>query len=150
MHTSLFWPGQPRHLVQLLDGSQPRARYLVLGGHGDARGFLLPELAEELHPRQPFHTVMTPEDVKDHLRFDRTVVVSTACSTGTEEMAEAFLSRGAGAYLAPTAYPDGSAALHFVNCLFYAVCCSHLSVGEAHREVKPTHSDFRMFTLYQR
>ena len=45
-------------------------------------------------------------------------VINLGCLTGAPGLADAFRAAGTAAYVAPTDYPDGNAALAFVTNLF--------------------------------
>lgn len=146
---NVFWTGQPRHIVDVLGGKEPRAKHIVLSSHGDADGFCMVELAPELAGRQPFNAKMTPTDVEKYLSFDGSVVVSSACMTGHRKMADAFLAKGATHYIAPNDYPDGSAALYFMTSFYYYLFCGALSVEEAYAKAKGRDRSLEMFELFK-
>lgn len=111
--------------------------------------FPLPEFVVQLAAQQPFSELLTPDDVRKHLRFDRSIVVSTACNSGDERMAEAFLARGARYYIAPQGYPDGSSALLYVLNFYYHLFHNQLDVEAAHAKAKSQDSETQLFELYQ-
>jgi hypothetical protein len=42
---------------------------IVISGHGDERGLLLPELAEEVRSRYPYDEVIRPQDFAGFLQL---------------------------------------------------------------------------------
>ncbi|MDX2968621.1 hypothetical protein PWY87_33420 [Kribbella solani] len=76
--------------------------------HGDDHGFLVPD-----------EPTITPADIRDHAYLDGKTVINLGCLTGAGDLPGAFRSAGTAAYVAPIDYPDGSAALAFVNNLFF-------------------------------
>lgn len=114
-----FPVGQPRHLVAALGGVRQAARYVVLSCHGADGGILLDELIPEVARNQPFLGSAGPDEIRAHLRFPGSVVISTGCDTGTRALADAVFDAGGSAYLAPESEPFGHAAVFAVLYLFY-------------------------------
>ena len=148
--TNIFWIGQPKHIVEVLNGENTRSKHIVLGGHGESKGFNMVELERKLSMSQPFTTLMTPKDVENNLVFKGNVVVSSACMTGSQEMADAFLNKGADIYIAPNDYPDGNAALYFLNSFYYYLFCKDLPVKEAFSRAKARDKCMAMFKLFEK
>ena len=118
LRVDLYQIGQARHLVTALS-DLAGADYVVINCHGDHDGIVLPELAAAVEAQQPFHHRLTAEDLTRYAYFDGALVISTGCTTGTDALGRAVLAAGASGYLAPTDYPDGSAAFFAVTFLFY-------------------------------
>ncbi len=143
-----YWIGQPGHITELLNGEQLRSKHLLITGHGNEAGFSLVELGPEVAKQQPFVNTMRPEDVRNYIQLNKSVVVSTACRTGSEAMRTAFLDKGAAYYIAPTDYPDGNSALYYVISFYYHLFCGGLSVTESHEYARATDDETSMFALF--
>jgi hypothetical protein len=78
--------GQARHLVAALSG-RDGPEFVVLDCHGVDGAVVLPELSVELEREQPFHGVLTADDLRGFARFDGATVISTGCDTGIPELA---------------------------------------------------------------
>lgn len=124
--------GQARHLVTALS-LHHGTEFVVLDCHGVDGGVVLPELSEELEREQPFHGVLTADDLRGFARFDRATVISTGCDTGMPRLAEAVLACGAAGYLAPAGQPEGHASLFALSYLFYELAEGRSAAAAAER-----------------
>lgn len=142
---SLRLIGRPNDLLEVLEGDSP-ADALILCGHGDGGAFLLPELGEEVYlPDEP-RSLLKPDSIRAHLRRRNTLIVSTACTTGDPETADAFVSPENGnLYIAPADYVEGTAAYFFTVRLFYEMLCLGRSVKEACRNAASTDEECDLF-----
>lgn len=115
---SVTWVANSAQIVEFLSGSPPHDLILICA-HGDRRGVLLPLVADEVKARFPFHDALGPKDLAGFVRLKRSVVLCSACATGTDAMARAFLMNGARSFIAPPDFPDGDVALWFaLNFIF--------------------------------
>lgn len=148
MHIEMYYIGQPKDFVQIVNNRVKQDHYILLVGHGNDKGFLLPELSSELNPSQPFTGCITPADVRDHLSFKNNVVISTACMTGNTEMADAFLEVGASIYIGPDGYPDGDSALYYMLSLYYSLHHTGLSIKQSHSVARSPDKETALFRMY--
>jgi len=139
--------GQPLHLVEVLE-AEVRAPYLLINAHGDERGILLPELDAEIASNQPFDQVLTPELVREYGRISGAVVVTTACASGSQSMADAWLAAGASAYVAPSGFPGGADAVMFASHLFWLMLCRLQPLDQAFTAASAIGGDAGMFRLF--
>ncbi len=143
---SVTWTGNSAQIVDFLSQT-PAHELILICGHGDERGVLLPELAEEVRARFPFNDLISPHDFAGFARLGGNVVLSSCCATGTPEMARAFLKNGARFFIGPDDYPDGDMALLF-EIMFVSHFLKHgdvrAALDEAHRCV-PESEMFRLF-----
>jgi hypothetical protein len=102
------WVGSRAEAIKLLTGELPIDDVVILSCHGDEHGILIPD-----------EPSITPADVREHARLDGKTVVSLGCHTGSRDLSAAFRAAGTAHYLAPSDYPDGTAALAFVGNLFF-------------------------------
>lgn len=146
LRVDLYRIGQARHLVTALSDIAG-AEYVVIDCHGDHGGIVLPELAAAVEAQQPFHRRFTADDLTRYAHFNGALVISTGCRTGTDAMSQAVFAAGATGYLAPTDYPEGSAAFLALTLLFY-----ELTQGrDIHRALAALHhldADFSMWRLH--
>ncbi len=128
--------GSRPQFVEILRGSIPTFRDILLSCHGDDAGFTIPyqkplsatELARKIH--LPGHRV-----------------VSLGCMTGTEALASAFLGGGCEAYVAPTDGVKANAALLFAIHLFYFLA-GGWSLSEAVEEARKHDAQCARFKLW--
>lgn len=110
MDVSVVWVGNAAQIVAALSQSTP-FDLVIICAHGDERGLLLPDLAEDLKPNYPFADAISAADFSSFVKLEKSVVLNTSCAMGTPELADAFLSNGATAYVAAPDYPDADIAL---------------------------------------
>ncbi|WP_245719994.1 hypothetical protein [Nocardia uniformis] len=139
--------GQPRHLVAVLGGERPVAPYVIVCCHGVDDSIVLPELGGELAAQQPFNGKLGPAEVRQHLRFQGSAVLSLGCDTGNAELARAFLDSGANHYIAPTDSPYGHASLFAALYLFYELT-QERSLEEAVRRLSGHDDELAMWRMY--
>ena len=116
-----YYPvGRPDDFLRLLAGETgfPRADATVFCMHGEDGAFLMPVLGEDVYFADEPRGAIGPALIRDVLRLEDTVILSTACTTGAEETAAVFRGRG-NVYAAPTGYVEGSAALMFAVRFLY-------------------------------
>ena len=147
----LYGIGQARHLASVLhgDGLGGIPDFLIITGHGEEGAIIVPECAEEIERLQPFHRLMTPAHVRAHFTLTGSTVLSLGCTTGSDEMADAFLAAGAKAFAGPSGYPDASDAIVFTHLLFHGLAQGaeiEAAVQRA-RDFAPTLTEWRLWAL---
>jgi hypothetical protein len=147
LRVNLHLVGRASQLVRLL--SEPGAPHLLLIGHGDEGGIVIPDLPPELAAAEPFNALLRPEDVRACAKLDGRVVVCTGCSTGNEDLAQAFLAAGASAYIAPEADEDGEAAMGFSVALYFGLLYLDLPLAEAVEQARALGGETELFRLFR-
>jgi len=148
---SLHLVGEAKDVVRILGGEEKIADTIILSGHGDEKGLVLPELGPEIEKEQPYHGTTTPGDFKKFLNLPPgSLVLNTSCALGTEEMAGAFLGSGCRYYIGPTDYPDGTSAVFYALHFFYERICRGNGVEQAHQSARAHDDETAMFRLYRR
>ncbi len=144
---TLTWVGNSGQIVEYFS-HHPEHDLIIISGHGDEHGLLLPELAEEVRSRYPFNELIRPEDFAHFLRLAGNTVINTSCLGGMHQLAEVFLQHGAAYYIGPTDYPEGSASLMYVLDFLYNYLLHGQHVEEAHRKAANHSDDRKQFKLY--
>ncbi len=136
---SVTWVANSSQVVDFLS-QQPPHDLILICAHGDERGIVLPILADEVKARFPFSDALSPHDLETFVRLNRNVVLCSACSTGTDVMARAFLGNGARSFIAPAHFPEGDIALWFILNFVFAFLKSdgnvEMAFEAAHRGVE--------------
>lgn len=123
--------GRPFHFIEVLRGEYlVKPEYILLVGHGDRNGFVMPEISIDLYLEEEPRKYIRVEDVHNNIKISNTCIISTACLSGMYEMADAFKTTG-NTYIAPVDYIDGSADLIFVVRLFYEIITNNKSIIDA-------------------
>ena len=97
----------------------PEHEIIIISGHGDERGLLLPELSEEVKNKYPYNNVITAEDFAQFVQLNKNIVINASCMGSIKSFADVFLSRGASCYIAPNNYPEGGATLMYLLNFIY-------------------------------
>lgn len=143
--------GRPYDLIDILSGKDlyPNTDTIVLCFHGEEGQLIMPELEESVYePGEPKGN-FGPEEIRRFARLAGKTVISTGCSAGNVETAQAFLDSGCEIYIGPNDYPDGNDALMFVLRLFYDLIQNNRSVKEAFQNAKSLDAEMDMFQLYE-
>ncbi|MFS8045105.1 hypothetical protein [Rhizobium sp. BR 314] len=127
----LHLPGTPDDVLKCLDQGAVAPEYIILSGHGDDTGFVLGEFVEGIDTSALVKGSLPPVSLMNRIDLPGKVVLSTACLTGSEAFAQAFLSGGVRAYIAPAEYPDGAAIPLFVHGFFYHLLQKQASLEES-------------------
>lgn len=127
----LHLPGTPVDVLKCLGQGETAPEYVILSGHGDETGFVLGQFVEEIDTSALVKGSLPPVNLMNRIKLPGKVVLSTACLTGNEAFARAFLSGGARAYIAPAEYPEGAAIPLFVHGFFYYLLQKQVSLEEA-------------------
>lgn len=145
---NLYLIGKSSDLVGLFKKPEHLSPHILITCHGTKKGIVLPELAVQVAKKEPYTDTLTSSDLKEFVNLQGQTVVSTGCVTGNQSFAKAFLSRGAGAYIAPEGYPEGNATLLFVVNFYYFIFIKKLSIKQAYQKVarlEPKEFDFELF-----
>ena len=145
---TMTWVGNSSQIVEYFS-HRPEQDLIIISGHGDARGLLLPELAEEVRSRYPYNDVLRPEDFAHFLQLAGNTIINTSCLGGMQHLADVFLQQGAAYYIGPTEYPEGSASLMYVLDFLYTYLLHGQRVEEAHGKASNHSDDRKQFKLYQ-
>ena len=144
---TVTWVGNSGQIVDYLSSGSDH-ELIIISGHGDERGLLLPELAAEVAGLYPYNKVIQAADFGQFLQLRGNTVISLACLGGMSQLADAFLAGGARYYIGPIDYPDGSATLMYVlDFLYNHICHSH-DVMAAHHIASRHEDDRQQFKLY--
>ena len=145
---SVTWVGNSSQVVNYLS-SKPSHDLIILSFHGDDRGMLMPSLAEECRYTYPYFDVIGPDNFAQFLALENSIILNHGCMGGTDEMAAAFLSCGASAYVGATDYPDSAASTKFVLDFLYGYLIeSGRDVEKSYQAAHTGDDDRRMFRLY--
>lgn len=145
---TVTWVGNSRQIVDYFS-APPAHELLIIAGHGDERGLLLPELGQEIQHLYPYNGVITPQDFRHFLRAPLPIVLNLACHGGAPALAEAFLEHGAPAYIGATTYPNADATLMYALEFLYTYVQNGKHLGMAHQQAAAHDDDRQQFHVYQ-
>ena len=134
----VHWVGSRQQFLEILGGNVPTFRYVVLSCHGEDDSILV-----------PYERPVSAAELSNTVQLPGRIVVNLGCRTGTEALATAFLGGGCDAYIAPTDYVDGNAAMLFAIHLFYFLAKKH-TLTEAVEESRKHDAECALFKLYSK
>lgn len=105
----LYLPGTPEDILACLKLPDQPPPYLIISGHGDENGLVVGEFDTEVTRIGLKDGSMCADILSGDIDLRDTVVFSTACCTGSEAFAKAFMEGGARAYIASPGYPGDAA-----------------------------------------
>lgn len=140
--------GRPSDIADALTIFGNPSRLALICAHGDADGFIMPDLAPGSDDWHLTDNRLRPDDIREHIRLDGTTVISTACATGTDDFAAAFHETGADVYLAPDGEPDGRTAALIVALVIQLVVSDNLRWSEALARAASVLPDAGLFRVW--
>lgn len=145
---SVTWVANSAQVVNFFAGC-PEQEVIIISGHGNEHGLLLPKLAEEVKHKYPYNDVITPEDFAQFIQLNKNIVINTSCMSGTKVFADVFLSKGARCYIAPNNYPEGSSTLMYLLSFIYEYTQNRYDVEKAHYYSSQHPNDRQQFILFK-
>jgi hypothetical protein len=82
---TMTWVGNSSQIVEYFS-HHPEKDLIIISGHGDERGLLLPELAQEVRNRYPYNEVLRPEDFTHFLQLAENTIINTSCLGGMRQL----------------------------------------------------------------
>ena len=144
---TVTWVGNSQQIVDCLS-SYPDCDLILISGHGDERGLILPELAEEVSSNYPYRDVISHDDFAKFLNLNNSVVINSSCMGGVQSMAEVFLDKGAKCYIAPKDFPLADASLMYLLKFLYEYVKNNKDIDKAHDLALPQ-DERELFTLFK-
>jgi hypothetical protein len=123
--------GAPGDFLRVLGQGETALPYLVICAHGSDNGFVFGDFADGIDMRSLVEGAMPAPAIAGQIRLPGKVVVSTACGTGSQAFASAFLHGGVSSYIAPHDHPDGADAVLFIHLLFHELLARNAALRAA-------------------
>lgn len=141
--------GRPNDFLDVIAGKTvAKPDYVILVGHGEDGGFCMEELGESVYLTDEPRGNITAGHISGRVGLKNTVVISTACATGREDLAAAFAVNG-NSYIAPEDYPEGNSDLFFVIRFFYELMQNEKTAREAFEAARATDSETEMYRFWE-
>ncbi|MGD9803678.1 MAG: hypothetical protein AB7E81_13325 [Hyphomicrobiaceae bacterium] len=141
--------GTPNDFLRALGQGEAASRYVVICAHGDENGFVFGDYGAGINIASLTDGSMPPESIADHVNLPSRVVVSTACGSGSEAFAAAFLKGGVSVYIAPNDSPEGSDAGLVIHMLFHQIMGRGASPETALARVHAYDSALKPFVAFR-
>ncbi len=147
---TMTWVGNSAQIVGYLT-DYPAAEVIIISGHGEERGLVLPELGEEFKHLYPYGNVIGPADFAEFLHLQGNIVINNSCLGGMPEMASVFLDHGAEIYIGAVDYPDTAASSKYAVDFLYSYLVENPKDAAKAHEAASSHADDRQqFKMYRR
>ena len=143
----LYQVGTPADFLLVLGQVAPPP-YLLICAHGTEAGWEFGEYGDGVDTSLLTGTALPASALAGRVRLSGCTVISTACLSGSPEMAAAMLSGGAAAYLAPDDYPDGADTGLLLMALFHGLLQRGLTLEAAYGRTVAVDSELSMFKLH--
>ena len=143
---SITYVGNSTDIVDSL--REIAADLTVITGHGDEKGFVLPELDETLHKDELLLGRMGKNQILEPIQVKCPVLLSLACKTGIEDIAKAFLSSGAKTYVGPKGYMEANDVLMFALKFLYEYITSDSAIEKIHSDSQNICTEGRLMQLW--
>ncbi len=144
----LHQPGTPGDLLLLLGQGAAAPRFIVICAHGDENGIVLGSFAPHVDTTDLVEGSLPPARLSGRINLPGAIVLSTACDTGADRFAAAFLQGGVSAYIAPAGCPEGDDAALFVHHFFHEILCRGSSVEAAYERARAYDDASAQFMLH--
>ena len=76
------------------------------------------------------------------------IIITTACTLGQKDLAQAFLNAGVRYYLGPETYIEGNAMLLFLHRFYYEILSNNQNTKEAYTVASKMDKETALVKLY--
>jgi hypothetical protein len=142
--------GRPNDFIQILAGQDQLLNSLkiwIFSVHGGEGQFLLPELDDSVYePNEP-RGKLGATHIRSIAKLKKQTIINTGCTLGHQDLAQAFLSTGAKAYIGVNDYVEGNASLLFVHRLLYELA-NKVKLPTAFKKASKIDQETALFQLF--
>jgi hypothetical protein len=129
LKVSLVWLNEKQNAIDFLAGQFPKADYTILCAHGighENRIWLtvIEKMAGTDCCYEEVEFNLTPDNIAEYVKNSGGTFMTTACESGSEEFAKAFLDAGYQAFIAPEVAVDIISSVMFI-CGFFCNMLAH-------------------------
>ena len=129
LHVSLIWLNEKQNAIDFLAGHGPKADYTLLCAHGIGHEnriwlTLIEKMAGTDSCYEEVEFNLMPETIGEYVKNPSGTFITTACESGREAFAKAFLAAGYRAFIAPEVAVDVTSAALFI-CGFFCNMLAH-------------------------
>jgi hypothetical protein len=155
LRTSLFICGLDTNVWDVLEGKILDCDYIIFDCHGNEGKLLFQVMSIGEAGFQELS--VSAEEIRSRARLQNSFVISLACTTGTQELADAFAAAGSRGFIGPNGCPHVHVGFLFV-LQFYRHLLQHIGIGvenpqfsekEALEAARQFDADAAMFTIFE-
>lgn len=124
---TIYFVGAPQDLFAVLNQHDSPPDCLVLCRHGAEDGPVLGEYGAGIDTSRLLGRHLPARSLDGVIALPGTVVLSTACLSGSDAFGKAFIAGGVSLYAAPADQPDGTDVLLFAHQFFHALLVKRMA-----------------------
>ena len=129
LNVSLVWLNEKQNAIDFLTGHVPKADYTILCAHGigyENRIWLtvIEKMTGTDYCYEEVEFNLMPDNIGEYVKNSSGTFISTACESGREVFAKAFLDTGYRAFIAPEVAVDVTSSVMFI-CGFFCNMLAH-------------------------
>ena len=114
--------GTPEDFLKVIEQEESAPPYLVISGHGGDHGIQFgDDYMEGIDVSSLLGGSLPPSSISERVRLPGSVIVNITCDGGSQEMADAFLSGGAKAYIGTDPNPMTVEHPIFLGHFFHSI-----------------------------
>ena len=113
--------GTPGDFLKVIGQEDTAPPYLVISGHGGDHGIEFGDYMEGIDVSMLIDGSLPPSSIAKHVKLRGCVIVNITCDGGSQEMADAFLSGGAEAYIGTDPNPNTVEHPIFLGHFFHSI-----------------------------
>ena len=140
--------GCPTDFLHVIGQEETAPPYLVIAGHGGDHGIHFGEYGVSVDTSSLEGEDLPAASVAKHVKLPNTVILNITCDCGSEEMARAFLSGGARAYIGTDPNPLAIEHPLFVAHFFHSIIRKKMEPFEAWQSAAAYDSQSRLYMYY--
>lgn len=126
--------GTPGDFLKVIGQEDSAPPYLVISGHGGEHGIEFGDYMEGIDVSMLIDGSLPSSSIAAHVKLSGCVIVNITCDGGSEEMADAFLSGGAKAYIGTDPNPNTAEHPLFIGHFFHSIIRRNRTPLEAWRK----------------
>ena len=129
LQVTLVWLNDKQDAIYFFAGYAIKADYTILCAHGIGKEnriwlMVVEKIAGTEYRYEEVEFNLTPDNIGEYVKNAGGMFITTACDSGCEEFAKAFLDAGYRAFIAPCVAVDLSSAVMFI-CGFFCNTLAH-------------------------
>ncbi|WP_459499359.1 delta-aminolevulinic acid dehydratase [Bacillus sp. C1] len=146
-----YWIGRPRDFMNVLSGKSlyEDIDHIIFCFHGEEGEFVMAELGEDVYEEDEPRGNFGVTEMKRYAKLHDKYIITSGCTLGDQNLAEAFLNSGVKTYIGSRDYVDGNAALMFTIRLFYGIINHQQTIDDAFQDAKLLDDEALTFELYR-
>lgn len=140
--------GCPADFLRVIAQEQTAPPYLIVSGHGGDHGIHFGDYIDTIDTSSLVGEDMPASSISNHVKLPGTVIINTTCDCGSDEMAQAFLSGGARAYIGTDPNPLAIEHPLFIAHFFHSIIRKKMEPFEAWQSAAAYDNQSRLYMYF--